>query len=685
MTVQTRGSRFHSTCPATRGLHLDRQQLAHSNDAGTVIGMMDESRYRRMFDAVQAGIIVQRADGEIVYANRMAAEILPPLAGDPVAMSSTDPAWRMSLADGTPVPGEDHPSMITLRTGKPLRNQVRGLFADDPAGTRWLLVNTEPVFEGDGRKPAEVIITFVDISELRRAEDTLRAERDRVQQYLDIASVMLVALDREGEVTLANRKALSLLGCREDELLGRNWFECCIPAASRAEVKTVFSRIMNGELEALEAFENHVQTRAGGMRLIAWRNTYLRDAAGRIIGTLSSGEDITDRREAEREREVLREQLLQSQKMEAIGRLAGGIAHDFNNLLTVIINNGDMLLESVSLSDPARRDIADIGRAARRAADLTSQLLSFSRKQIIDPRDIDINEAVARAEIMLRRLIGEDIDLLVMPDRDLKPTNFDPGQIEQILFNLAVNARDAMPTGGKLTIETQNVELDETYHRNHLQTRPGSYVMLAVSDSGQGMDEQTQKLVFEPFFTTKDTGQGTGLGLSTVYGIVKQHGGSIELYSELGRGTTIKILLPSSETPAGASAAKRERTAPAGSETILLLEDEQEVRRITRRILARLGYTVLEAAHPDEAIRLGGAEGAEMDLLLTDVVLPRMSGKTCFDELRAHMPDLKVIYMSGYTENVIAHRGVLDDGTHFLQKPFTKETLARKVREVLDS
>jgi len=645
--------------------------------------MLDETHHHRIFDAVQAGIIVQRADGEIVFANRTAKEILPPLDGEPAARTSIDPVWRMCLEDGTLVPGEDHPSMITLRTGEPQRNQIRGLFAGDPEAIRWLLINTEPVLGDGGGDPVEVIITFVDITDLIRTEDTLRAERDRIQQYLDIASVMLVAIDRDGLVTLANRRALSLLEYSEAEMIGRSWFDC-IPPDVRDEVRTVFARIMSGELEALEAYENQVLTRSGDLRLIAWRNTYLRDAEGRILGTLSSGEDITDRRAAELEREALREQLLQSQKMEAIGRLAGGIAHDFNNLLMVIINNGEMLRDALDPSDPAHRDVADIGRAARRAADLTGQLLSFSRKQIIDPRDIDINEAVTKAEAMLRRLIGEDIDLLVIRDRDLKPTNFDPGQIEQILFNLAVNARDAMPSGGKLTIETQNVELDEAYHRRHLQTRPGAYVMLAVSDSGEGMDEETRTLAFDPFFTTKDTGQGTGLGLATVYGIVKQHGGSIELYSEPGRGTTVKILLPSSRTGDAADVRDPEAPTTTGCESVLLLEDDQEVRRITRRILSHQGYEVLEAAHPDEAIRLVAEGGARIDLLLTDVVLPHMSGKSCFEVLRGSLPDLKVVFMSGYTENVIAHRGVLDNGTHFIQKPFTKEALSLKIRTVLD-
>ncbi len=524
-----------------------------------------------------------------------------------------------------------------------------------------------------------------ELTDLDRSGEALRSERDRAQQYLDIATVMLVALDREGDVTLANDYALSVLGYSEEDLLGRSWFDTCVPLENREEIKSVFTRIMDGDLDALGNYENLVLTRTGELRQVAWRNTFMRDARGGIIGTLSSGADITDMREAEREREALREQLLHSQKMEAIGRLAGGIAHDFNNLLMVIINNSTLLLESLAASDPARDEIADIERAALRAADLTRRLLSFSRKQIIDPRDIDINDAVARSESMLRRLIGEDIDLLVVPAPELESTHFDPGQVEQILFNLAANARDAMPLGGKLTIETQNVELDESYYRRHRHTRPGNYVMLAVSDTGEGMNEQTQNKAFEPFFTTKNDGRGTGLGLSTVYGVVKQHGGSIELYSELGEGTTVKILLPASERSARAVAGRTERMDASGGETIMLLEDEPEVRRIVARILSSRGYEVIEAASPEEAIRLGVRGGARFDLLLTDVVMPKMSGKTCFEEMCRSLPHLKVIYMSGYTSNVIAHRGVLDKGTHFVQKPFTGDALARKVREVLDA
>ncbi len=646
--------------------------------------MESESRYTSMFDAVQAGIIVQRPDGEIIFANRMAAEILPPLNGVDGAKTSFDPVWQMCLEDGTPVADEDHPSMITLRTGRPMRNELRGLFCDDPAATRWLLVNTEPVSEGEGDDPSEVIITFVDITDLRRVEETLRAEKDRAQQYLNIASVMFVALDKDGIVTLANQRALTVLGFEESELLGSSWVDTCIPTEIREVVRETFHRIMNGELEVLEKYENQVLTKSGDERIIAWRNTYLRDAQGGILGTLSSGEDITERRQAEQEREVLREQLLQSQKMEAIGRLAGGIAHDFNNLLTVIINNSEIMLEVLSESHPSRRDAADIGRAARRAADLTGQLLAFSRKQILEPRNIDINEAVMQSESMLRRLLNEDIDLLFMPGHDLQMTYFDPGQIEQILFNLAINARDAMPDGGKLTIETQNMELDEGYHRNHLQTKPGCYVMLAVSDSGLGMDEETQKNIFDPFFTTKDIGQGTGLGLSTVYGIVKQHGGSIEVYSELGQGTTIKILLPVVAGDADEPSLQSEQVASGGNETILLVEDESEVRRITRRLLVRKGYNVLEAEDTEAAIRIGNDPATPFDLLLTDVVMPKMSGKQVYKQLNEVRPGLKVLYMSGYTENVIAHQGVLDKGVNFLQKPFMADNLMKKVREVLD-
>ncbi len=380
------------------------------------------------------------------------------------------------------------------------------------------------------------------------------------------------------------------------------------------------------------------------------------------------------------------DQLAQAGKMEAIGHLAGGVAHDFNNLLMVIMGRTELLLAGLDTGDPNRRAIELIEQTAIRAADLTRQLLAFSRKQVLQPRVLDLNAVVSHLSEMLRRLIGEDIALTTVLGPALGPVKADPGQIEQIIMNLAVNARDAMPHGGRLTLETANVELDAAYARKRVEARPGPHVMLALSDTGSGMDPKTQARIFEPFFTTKGPRKGTGLGLAMVYGIVKQSGGNIWVYSEPGQGTTFKIYLPRIEEAIESVQERCALTSPLrGIETVLLVEDEDAVRDLGRDILQARGYTVLEARHGAEALRISEQHPGPIHLVLTDVVMPEMTGRELADRLAALRPETKVLYMSGYTDNAVVHHGVLDPGTVFLQKPFTGAVLARKVREILDT
>jgi PAS domain S-box-containing protein len=396
--------------------------------------------------------------------------------------------------------------------------------------------------------------------------------------------------------------------------------------------------------------------------------------------------DITERKRAEDALYATEEQLRQSQKMEAVGKLAGGVAHDFNNLLTAISGHSELSLRRLGADDPLRRNVEVIKSASDRAASLTRQLLAFSRKQVLQPKVLDLNDVVVDTNKLLRRLIGEDIDLLTVLEPSLGKIKADPGQIGQVLMNLSVNARDAMPRCGKLTIETSNIYVDEEYARRHVSVTPGWYVMLAVSDTGCGMDDATQKRIFEPFFTTKEVGKGTGLGLSTVYGIIKQSGGNVWVYSEVGRGTTFKIYLPRTDKIAeNLEVSNGYDDAPAGTETVLLVEDEEIVRDMTHEILRMSGYHVLESSHGSEALAVCEQHRGPIHLMLTDVVMPHMSGRELAERLMPLRPEMRVLYMSGYTDDAIVHHGVLDEGMAFIEKPFTPNALARKVRESLDA
>jgi signal transduction histidine kinase len=405
-----------------------------------------------------------------------------------------------------------------------------------------------------------------------------------------------------------------------------------------------------------------------------------------IAGAIANAQLYAERIQAEQERAALQEQLRQSQKMEAIGKLAGGVAHDFNNLLTVIQGYGELILNSVDQNSPLRQDVQEIINASERASSLTRQLLAFSRKQVLQPKVLDLNTHVSNMDKMLRRMIGEDIELVTLLAENLGRIKADPGQIEQVILNLALNAKDAMLKGGKLTIETANVKLDESYAHSHIGVTPGHYVMLSVSDNGVGMTPEIKERIFEPFFTTKEKGKGTGLGLSTVYGIIQQSGGNVWVYSEPGVGTTFKIYLPVIEEGRDSIQSLAVSTKPLqGSETILLVEDEEMVRKLACTVLQKYGYTVLEAPNGEEALRIvQGQNGNPIHLMVTDVVMPGMSGRQLADRLGSLWPEMKVLYMSGYTDNAIVHHGVLDPGIAYIQKPFAPNALTSKVREILD-
>jgi PAS domain S-box-containing protein len=404
----------------------------------------------------------------------------------------------------------------------------------------------------------------------------------------------------------------------------------------------------------------------------------VRNAARQVEYYETFVRDVTEQRR-------LQQQLVQVQKMEAVGRLAGGIAHDFNNLLTVITSYSDLLLEDLGKDDPKRDDVQQVLKAADGAASLTRQLLAFSRQQVLAPRVVNLNAVVEGLQKILRRVIGEDVELAAALAPDLGAVKADVGQLEQVLMNLTVNARDAMPTGGKLTIETANVEHEPEYALEREAAAVGRFVMFAVTDTGVGMDEATKAKIFEPFFTTKEAGKGTGLGLATVYGIVKQSGGFIWVYSEPGNGTSFKIYLPRIDAPVEGVKTAGSLSVPRGTETVLLVEDAAAVRAVAKQVLERQGYTVLEAPDGEVALHVAQKHRGPIHLLLTDVVMPVLSGRRLAEQLALVRPDMKVLYASGYTDDSVVRHGILEAGTAYLQKPFTPDSLARKVREVLDA
>jgi two-component system cell cycle sensor histidine kinase/response regulator CckA len=514
-----------------------------------------------------------------------------------------------------------------------------------------------------------------ELAERKRTEEALQESEEKYRNLVERANDGIVIV-QDTLVKYTNSRLAEITGYTVEEMLGTLYANYIHPD-ELPKVVGHYERRMAGE-EVRSIYETALRHKDGS-KVDVEINAGIITFQGRPAN-LAFIRDITERKRLE-------EQLLQAQKMEAVGRLAGGVAHDFNNLLTAIIGYSDLLLMGLSQDNPLHRDVAEIKKAADRAASLTSQLLAFSRKQVLQPTVLDLNATVANIEKMLRRLIREDIQLVTVLDPTLERVKADPGQIEQVLMNLAVNARDAMPQGGKLTIETANAYLDEDYARQHLEVQPGPYVMLAVSDTGVGMNEETQSHLFEPFFTTKEVGRGTGLGLATVYGIVKQSGGHVWVSSEPGRGTTIKVYLPRIEESIESDRQAQFPAAPLqGQETVLLVEDEDVVRNLARRVLLKRGYTVLEASDGGEALHLCEQHKGPIHLLVTDVVMPGgMSGRELAERLTPLQPEMRVLYISGYTDDAIIHHGVLETGTAFLQKPFTPAALANKVREMLDT
>ncbi len=504
--------------------------------------------------------------------------------------------------------------------------------------------------------------------------DAVRRRLAQLTAVVESSDDAVIGKDVLGLVTSWNRGAERMYGYASSEMLGRT-LDVLLPVDRAGEIERLHGEVVMGR--TIDHFSTQRLSKSGKLVDVSLTIFPIRDSRGNVIGISSIARDVTEQKQMER-------QFAQIQKLEAIGRLAGGIAHDFNNILGIIGGNQELLQRSALLHPDLKRWTDEIGKAAKRAAGLTRQLLAFGRNQLLRPEVLNLNSVISKMSSMLEPLLGEDIDLQVFSDPTLARVLADRSQIEQVILNLAVNARDAMPDGGRLQIETMNVDLDKDYASRHVGVRPGKYVMMAVTDTGVGIPTEIQSRVFEPFFTTKELGKGTGLGLSTVYGIVKQSGGNIWLYSELGHGTCFKVYLPQAEEEETISIEpKPAKEVPRGSGTILLVEDQAPLRKVLAEHLRDGGYDVYSAANPEEAMSLAEQQASSISLLVTDVVLPRLKGDKLYAQLRDVVPKLKVIYCSGYTSNSIVQEGILDPGASFLQKPFTRDALLAMVWKVM--
>jgi len=573
--------------------------------------------------------------------------------------------------------------LLSVRLTRP----VAAMIAQLDRNTRQLSHEPLPVQSDDelGRLAGEFNNFLATIEanndERMQAEEQLRKSEEQFRNLYDEAPVGYFEYDLQGNITRVNNTYLRILGYTAEDMLGQPCWNFIVDEVAREQILAK----LGGVRPPAVGLERTYRHKDGTTFPVLFEDRLLFDEEGHIKGVRTAIQDITEHKRAEEERKKLQAQLTQAQKMDSIGRLAGGVAHDFNNMLGVIIGHTQLAMLTVDESHPLFQRLTAIHTAAERSADLTRQLLAFARKQTITLQVLDLNKTVEGMLNLLRRLIGENVTLSWLPGKDLASIKMDPSQIDQILVNLCVNARDAIIGTGQIIIETDSVSLDEAYCSRHTGFVPGDYIQLIVSDTGCGMDAQTLSLLFEPFYTTKETGKGTGLGMAMVYGIVKQNNGFINVYSEPDKGTTFRLYFPRCSGQADLQGGKVCDTVPLlGNETILLVEDGAMILDITRTMLETQGYTVLAAATPEEAINLAKEHGGEINLLLTDVIMPEMNGRDLSRHILGDYPNIKSMFMSGYTADIIAHHGVLDEGVHFIQKPFSMKELGAKLREALE-
>jgi two-component system, cell cycle sensor histidine kinase and response regulator CckA len=570
-------------------------------------------------------------------------------------------------------------------TRTPFTGEFRVVWPDE--SICWLSGRGEYSYSELG-EPRRVHGAVADVSQLKRAERALRQSEERLRQAVLVSHIGIFDHDHRTDHIYFSPEERLIHGWDPDEPVTLSMHLERVHVDDRERIREAVQRAHNPAGDGLYDVEHRIVLPDGSIRWTSTRaQTFFagEGAARRPVRTVGAVRDITEQKQAEAEQKRLQEQLFQAQKMESIGRLAGGVAHDFNNMLTVILGYAALAKSKSAPSDPQLKYLEEIEKAGDRSREIVQQLLGFCRRQIIAPKPANLNGLLADMQKTLARLIGERIELRFLPEPDLWTVLLDPSQVHQILLNLVVNARDAMPNGGRVTIATANVELSEGDTRMQVGSTPGQYVVVTVSDNGMGMSKETMAHVFEPFFTTKAPEKGTGLGLATVYGIVQQNGGFITVDSELGRGCTFKIYFPRTAHGDEPEIAAASSSASAGAGTILLVEDDELVRRVTTTALESIGYTPLVAASPEEALRLCRESGAEIRLMLTDVVMSGMTGVELRDQARTILPQIKTLFMSGYTSNVIAEHGVLNKGVHFIQKPFSIEELSQKIAETLGS
>jgi PAS domain S-box-containing protein len=632
-----------------------------------------QERYRVLFETAKDAIFVSDETGRFVDVNQAACEFLGYSREELLKLSPKE-------IDADPI-GYD--AFIKVRDGlaDKISFEINQIKKD---GTHLPVEITGSFFNEKGQQRALAIAR--DITGRKLSEKLLRESEAKHRLLAENTVDCIWQMNLDLEFTYINQAIFQLLGYTTKEWIGSKLPEHCSSEEMENLQTLMTDLLVNLQDKTTPVFETSLYHKNGEEIPCEVSGKIVLDDAENPIYFQGTVRNITERRRAEQERKQLEAQLHQAQKMEAIGTLAGGIAHDFNNILTTIIGNTELALMDVIKDKSLRKKIEEIKKAGKRAASLTHQLLAFSRKQIVQPKILNINELLTDIEKMLGRLIGEDVELLTIPEPELWRVEIDPGQIEQVIMNLAVNARDAMPKGGNLTIETANADLDGNFFREHgiKGEKPGHYVMLTISDTGSGMDKETQKHIFEPFFTTKEVGKGTGLGLSTIYGIIKQNNGFVRVYSEPGQGSTFKVYLP--RVRGNAEPEEKEQTPVddlSGSETVLIVEDNDSLRNFAQKVLHIYGYRTLNAENGEDALRVCKEHDGQIDLMITDVVMPKMGGKKLSERLQPLYPQMKVIYMSGYTDNAIVHHGVLEPGLNFLEKPFTPESLGRKVREAL--